>query len=69
MAPGDYGWFVTLSDYKPNARKFLDDNPQISGINGSQPADLIMKYYSDMSDKYTRIIPLKRVYIPVLEEE
>ena len=69
MAPGDYGWFVTLSDYKPNARKFLDANPQISGINGSQLAELIMKYYGDMSDKYTKIFPLKRVYIPVVGEE
>lgn len=68
MAPGDYGWFVTLSDYKPNAKKFLDANPQISGINGAQLAELIMKYYSDMSDKYKKLIPLKRVYIPVVEE-
>ena len=68
MAPGDYGWFVTLSDYKPNAKKFLDANPQISGINGVQLAELIMKYYSEMSDKYTKLIPLKRVYIPVVEE-
>lgn len=68
MAPGDYGWFVTLSDYKPNAKKFLESNPQISGINGAQLAELIMKYYSEMSDKYTKLIPLKRVYIPVVEE-
>ena len=68
MAPGDYGLFVTLSDYKKNAKKFLDSNPQISGINGVQLAELIMKYYSEMSDKYTKLIPLKRVYIPVVEE-
>lgn len=69
MAAGDYGWFVTLSDYKPNAKKFLEMNPQISAINGAQLAELIMKYYPDMSDKYTKIIPLERVYIPVVEEE
>ncbi len=69
MAPGDYGWFVTLSDYKPNARKFLEANPQISGINGAQLAELIMKYYGEMSDKYTKIFPMKRVYIPIAEEE
>lgn len=68
MAPGDYGWFVALSDYKPNAKKFLDANPQISAINGAQLAELIMKYYGDMSDKYTKIFPMKRVYIPVVEE-
>lgn len=68
MAPGDYGLFVTLSDYKPNARKFLESNPQISGINGAQLAELIMKYYNGMSDKYTRLIPLKQVYIPTVNE-
>jgi restriction system protein len=68
MAPGDYGWFVTLSDYKPNAKNFLEANPQISGINGAQLAELIMKYYSEMSDKYKKLIPLKRVYIPVVDE-
>lgn len=68
MAPGDYGWFVTLSDYKPNALKFLEANPQISGINGAQLAELIMKYYAEMSDRYTKILPMKRVYIPVVEE-
>lgn len=68
MAPGDYGWFVTLSDYKPNARKFLENNPQISGINGAQLAELIMKYYAEMSDKYTKLFPMKRVYIPIVEE-
>lgn len=69
MAPGDYGWFVTLSDYKSNARKFLDVNPQISAINGAQLAELIMKYYGEMSDKYTKLFPMKRVYIPVIEEQ
>jgi len=68
MAPGDYGWFVTLSDYKPNAKKFLELNPQISGINGAQLAELIMKYYREMSDKYTKIFPMKLVYIPVAKE-
>lgn len=67
MSSGDYGWFVTLSDYKPNAKKYLDANPQISGINGVQLAELIMKYYSLMSDKYKKLIPLKQVYIPVAE--
>lgn len=69
MEARDYGWFVTLSDYKPKAKQFLEKNPQISAINGAQLAELIMKYYQDMSDKYKKIIPLKRVYIPVVEEE
>ena len=66
---GDYGLFVTLSDYTPNARKYLEQNPIIRGINGVDLADLILKYYDQLSIKYRKIIPLKMVYVPVLSEE
>ena len=39
MKEGDYGLFVTLSDYTPNARKYLEQNPIIRGINGVDPVD------------------------------
>ena len=63
--PGDYGLFVTLSDYTKNARKYLDANPIIRGINGSELVDLILKYYELLDEKYQQLIPLKKVYIPV----
>ena len=69
MKEGDYGLFVTLSDYTPNARKYLEQNPIIRGINGVDLADLILKYYDQLSIKYRKIIPLKMVYVPVLSEE
>lgn len=65
MMPGDYGLFVTLSDYTKNARKYLDANPIIRGINGSELVDLILKYYELLDEKYQQLIPLKKVYIPV----
>lgn len=65
MMPGDYGLFVTLSGYTKNAQKFLDANPIIRGINGVELANLILKYYESMSEKYQQMIPLKKVYIPV----
>ena len=65
----DYGLFVTLADYTKNAKKFLNDNPHIKGINGTELVDLILKYYEDLSDKYQKMIPLKMVYIPVPGEE
>ncbi|MGI6218139.1 MAG: restriction endonuclease [Coriobacteriales bacterium] len=69
MREGDYGLFVTLSSYTKNARKYLDNTPIIRGINGAELADLITKYYGQLSEKYRRMIPLKLVYIPVSEDE
>jgi len=69
MMPGDYGLFITLSDYTKNAEKFLEANPIIRGINGSELVDLILKYYEKLSEKYQKIIPLKKVYIPIRRED
>ena len=65
MREGDYGLFVTLSNYTQNARKYLNSTPIIRGINGTELVDLILKYYEELSDKYQKMIPLKRVYIPM----
>ena len=69
MREGDYGLFVTLSNYTQNARKYLNNTPIIRSINGTELVDLILKYYEELSDKYQKMIPLKRVYIPVREEQ
>ncbi len=68
MREGDYGLFVTLSNYTKNARKYLDSTPIIRGINGTELVDLILKYYEELSEKYRKKIPLKQVYIPVPKE-
>ena len=69
MMPGDYGLFVTLSNYTKNAKKYLDANPIIRGIDGNDLVELILKYYEALDDKYQRIIPLKKVYVPVPKED
>lgn len=69
MREGDYGLFVTLSNYTKNAQKYLDSTPIIRGINGMELVDLILKYYEDLSEKYRKMIPLKMVYIPVPKDE
>ena len=69
MSDGDYGVFVTLSDYTPNAKAYLEQHPIIRGLNGSEVVDLVLRYYDDLDDKYQDMIPLKRVYIPVLSED
>ena len=65
MREGDYGLFVTLSNYTKNAKKYLENTPIIRGINGTELVDLILKYYGALDEKYQKMIPLKMVYIPV----
>ena len=65
MREGDYGLFITLSNYTKNAQKYLENTPIIRGINGTELVDLILKYYDKLSEKYRKIIPLKMVYIPI----
>lgn len=69
MREGDYGLFVTLSNYTKNAHKYLESTPIIRGINGTELVDLILKYYEDLDIKYKKMIPLKMVYIPVPKQE
>jgi restriction system protein len=69
MREGDYGLFVTLSNYTKNAQKYLENTPIIRGINGTELVELILKYYGELSDRYRKVIPLKMVYIPVARED
>ena len=65
MREGDYGLFVTLSNYTKNAQRYLESTPIIRGINGAELVDLVLKYYDLLDEKYKKMIPLKMVYIPV----
>lgn len=69
MREGDYGLFVSLSNYTKNAQKYLDSTPIIRGINGMELVALVLKYYDDLSEKYKKMIPLKMVYIPVAKDD
>ena len=69
MREGDYGLFVTLSNYTKNAQNYLESTPIIRGINGTELVDLILKYYEQLSEKYRKMIPLKMVYIPVPKDD
>ena len=69
MKEGDYGLFITLSNYTPNALKYLESTPIIRGISGLELAELILKYYNKLPDRSKKIIPLTPVYIPNIKEE
>jgi len=69
MREGDYGLFITLSNYTKNAKAYLNNTPIIRGINGTDLVELVLKYYDKLSEKHQRIIPLKMVYIPIATED
>ncbi|MCR5609531.1 MAG: restriction endonuclease [Lachnospiraceae bacterium] len=66
---GDYGLFVTLSDFKKNAKEYLERQSRIKSINGSEFVDLLLKYYDDMPEDFRDTIRLKKVYMPVLTDD
>ena len=66
---GDYGLFVTLSDFTKNAKDYIKNQSRIKSINGSEFVDLLLKYYDGMPDEFKEIIKLKKVYVPVLADE
>lgn len=66
---GDYGLFVTLSDFTKNAKDFLLKQSRIKSINGSEFVDLILKYYDEMPDEFKEVIRLRKVYMPVLTDD
>lgn len=65
MSSGDYGVFVTLSNFTTNAAAFLKSHPEIKGIDGPRLVELILDYYEKLNKKYQKIIPLEKVYIPI----
>lgn len=69
MREGDYGLFITLADYTKNAYKYLASVPIIKGINGPELVALILDNYDGLNEKYKRMIPLEKVFIPVPREE
>ena len=66
---GDYGLFITLTDFTKNAKNFLARQSQIKSINGSEFVDLLLKYYEDMPDEFKDVIKLRKAYIPILDDD
>lgn len=69
MKEGDYGVFVTLSNFSEEAKNFLEDEPVIKTLSNNELADLILKYYDEMSEDFKATIRLKKIFIPVIENE
>lgn len=69
MQEGDYGIFVTLSNFSKNAEEFLKNHPRIKILHKNSLANLILKYYDEMPKEFKKTIVLKKIYIPVIQDE
>lgn len=62
LGAGEYGLFVTLGTFAPQARQKVKSNIRL--INGEELVDLILEHYEQLDSRYKRVIPLKRMYVP-----
>jgi restriction system protein len=61
---GEFGLFVTLSDYTAQARQFERGKHNLRLINGEELVDLIFEHYDKFEPRYQTLLPMKRSYIP-----
>ncbi len=65
VATGEYGLFISLSDFNKQAKDFAKSKTNLRLINGYDLVDIIIEHYEEIDSKYKAIIPLKNVYIPI----
>lgn len=66
---GDYGIFITLSNFSENAKKFLKNKPRIKALHRDLLANLILEHYDKMPKNFRETIKLRKIYIPVDAKE
>jgi restriction system protein len=69
LGTGEFGLFITLGTFSPQARSFAKTKPNLRLIDGSEFVTLVLGHYEELDPRYKAMIPLKRVYIPQPPEE
>lgn len=65
---GEFGLFVTLGSYTKDAREYDRSKPNLRLIDGDQLVGLVFEHYHSFDPRYQAVLPLKRIYVPSLEE-
>ena len=61
---GEYGLFVTLSAFTPQARRFAATKANLRLIDGNELVDVTLDHYEQLEARHKGLLPLKRVFIP-----
>ena len=69
VASGEFGLFVTISNFTPQARRFAAAKANLRLIDGDEVVRLTLEHYEHLDSRYKGLIPLKQVYIPEAIEE
>lgn len=65
---GEYALFVTLGGYTRNAIEFAKSKPNLSLVGGKEFVALILEHYESLGPSSKAVLPLKRSYVPDVEE-
>jgi restriction system protein len=63
LANGEFGLFVALGTFTPQARTFAKGKSNLRLIDGVGLVELILEHYEQLDSKYKGVFPLKRVYV------
>ncbi|MBA7588357.1 hypothetical protein ES708_30412 [subsurface metagenome] len=62
--PGEYGLFITLSNYNEGAKRYAETQNNLRLIDGYELVDIILEHYDELDTKYKNTIPLNNVFLP-----
>lgn len=71
LAPGgsELGLFVTLGSYSRDAAHLGRTRQDLRLVNGNELVDLVFEHYEQFSSEWTRLLPLRRLYVIDREPE
>lgn len=69
VAPSEFGLYVTLGYFTPQAIQFARSKSNLRLIDGDALVELVQNHYEALDTKYKAMIPLRRVYLPVSKSD
>jgi restriction system protein len=61
---GEFGLFVTLGSYSPDARVYEQMKPNIRLIDGAELAAIVQQNYERLPPAAKSVVPLRRIFVP-----
>jgi restriction system protein len=66
LQPQDCGMVVTLGTFTAQARGAVQNRSHVRLIDGDDLIDLVLQHYDQLDARYKGLIPLRRVFVPVV---
>jgi restriction system protein len=69
LGTSEFGLFITLGTFSPQAWGFAKTKPNLRLIDGTGFVELVLEHYENLDPRYKTMVPLQRIYIPQPQEE